>query len=234
MNSPAPPPGLPGPPDPFDATTEILPIDTVLVRVHSNWRDPAEPNPGFGPPSRFAFFPRDPGEPGSRRSVPVPVMYAAESARATIAETVLHDAVRRPGRFNAIGPAGYLGLTLSRLRATRELRCADLTGLHAKRLGIDGAALSAHHDYVETVRWAEAAYRAGFDGLAYMSHRCNTDRAYVFFDRRPESLGAGAPTPLRASFTTVSADPIDPALLPSRGFDALVDACTAAGFEVLV
>lgn len=224
---------LPAPPDPFDAAELTLPEGAIVHRVHSNRHGPAEPNPGFGPPSRFAFFPRNPGASKSGGS-PVPVIYAAESARAAIAETVLHDAVRVPGRYNAIGPAGYLGLTLSTLRATREISLADLTGLQAKRLGIEGTALSASSHYAETVRWAEAAYRSGFDGLAYMSHRCNTDRAYVLFDRPRTSLKAARHAPLKASFETLAVDPLDPVLLPSTGFDALVDACTAAGFEVLV
>lgn len=40
--------------------------------------------------------------------------------------------------------------------------------------------------YCDTVRWAEAAYDAEFDGLVWMSRRCNTDQAYVFVGNRTE------------------------------------------------
>jgi len=221
---------LPAPPRPFDAAAVTLTPGELLYRVHSNRRDPREPNPGFGPPTRFAFFTRG----SAARAARVPVMYAATTPRAAIAETILHDAVRIPGRLSTIGPIAYLGHTLSSVKVVRELRLADLTGLAAKRLGVDGTALSAHDDYAQTVRWAEAAFRTGFDGLCYMSHRCNTDRAFVLFDRPVTEKGATRIAPLRTAFELASADPLDPVLLPSPGFDALVDACTAAGFEVLV
>jgi len=161
-------------------------------------------------------------------------MYAAETARAAIAETILHDAVRRTGQRNTVTPIAYLGFTLSTLRVMRELRLADLTGLAAKRLGIDGSSLSAHTEYAQTVTWAHAAYLAGFDGVCYMSHRCNTDRAYALFDRSVTRSGASRLAPLRSALEVASVDPLDPVLNPSPGFDELVDACTAAGFEVLL
>jgi hypothetical protein len=34
------------------------------------------------------------------------------------------------------------------------------------------------------VAWAEVAHAAGFGGCAWMSKRCNTDRAYVLFGDR--------------------------------------------------
>lgn len=219
---------LASPPQPFEASEWRLAPGDEIHRIHSNSRHPAEANPGYGTPTRFAFFPRRQG------GGPVPVMYAAETARAAIAETILHDSVRVPGQLSAIGPTAYLGLTLSRLRVTKVLRLADMTGLAAKRLGLDGTALSAHRDYSATVKWAQAAYQASFDGLTYMSHRCNTDRAFVIFDHPLTTRGTPKLSPIDASVEVVAVNPLDPVLVPSPGFDALVDACTAAGFEVLV
>lgn len=52
--------------------------------------------------------------------------------------------------------------------------------------GVDASeitATAASH-YGETVLWAKAAHEAGFDGAVWMRHRCNADRAYVFFGDR--------------------------------------------------
>lgn len=177
---------LPPPPHPFAAASYIISPGTLLYRVHSSHRAPHAANPGLGPPTRFA-------------PLPVPVLYAAVTARAAIAETILHDAVFQAGALNFVPSTAYLDRSLARLQATGDLRVADLTGL-------------------------EAAYREGFDGVSFMSHRCNTDRAFVLFDRAGE---------LAAQLNVVSSEPFLPTLTPSPGFDTLVDACTTAGFEVL-
>lgn len=202
---------LPPPPHPFAAASYVISPGMMLHRVHSSHRAPDVANPGLGPPTRFA-------------PLPVPVLYAAVTARAAIAETILHDAVYRPGALNVVPPTAYLDRSLARLQVTGDLRVADLTGLEAKRLGVEGTALSAHLDDSATVRWAESAYRAGYGGVSFMSHRCNTDRAFVLFDREGE---------LADRLDVVSSEPFLPTLTPSPAFDTLVDACTAAGFEVL-
>jgi len=38
--------------------------------------------------------------------------------------------------------------------------------------------------YRETVLWAEAAHTVGFEGIAWMSRQCDTEKAYVFFGDR--------------------------------------------------
>lgn len=230
---------LPEPPDPFEPGEAALEPGTRLFRVHTNRIAPHMPNPGFGAPSRFAFFAADHARTALDGGTPVPVLYAAETAVAAIAETVLHDVAGTPERPGHVVKQLYYGRSLSTIDVTARLRLADCTGIAAKRLGIEGTVLSAHTDYARTVRWAEAAFRAGFDGIVYMSHRCNTDRAYALFDRAEagaSSAGTGTSTGgrLARSLTPVSLFPLDPALVPSTGFDVLVDACAAAGFEVVM
>src|SRR6202012_1947518 len=69
------------PPDPFDPATATLPAGHLLYRVLSATRTATDFNPGFGSPTRFGFF----GKPK------VPIMYAADTEEAAIAETLLHD-----------------------------------------------------------------------------------------------------------------------------------------------
>lgn len=38
--------------------------------------------------------------------------------------------------------------------------------------------------YPQTVQWAQAAHRAGFEGVAWMSNRCNDTVAIVLFGDR--------------------------------------------------
>ena len=37
------------------------------------------------------------------------------------------------------------------------------------------------------MHWMAAAHEAGLDGAVWMSHRCNTDRAYVLFGDRVDT-----------------------------------------------
>ncbi|MDQ0664534.1 hypothetical protein QFZ35_003032 [Arthrobacter ulcerisalmonis] len=76
--------------------------------------------------------------------------------------------------------------------------------------------------YKRTVRWAEAAHDAYFDGLAWMSNRRNTDLAYVFFCDR---VCAGD---LMASPGTGKI------FAAGAGFDWLVDYLASLKLEVLI
>lgn len=69
------------PPDPFDPATATLPVGHLLYRVLSATRTATDFNPGIGARTRFGFF----GDPV------VPILYAAETEDAAIAETLLHD-----------------------------------------------------------------------------------------------------------------------------------------------
>lgn len=163
----------PAPPRPFRPHAERFASGSELYRVHSASRAASEFNPGNGSRTRFAFF----GTPV------VPIMYAAQTEQAAVAETLLHDI---PFTGGQLLPEDYEGRRSSRLHTSRELRLASFLGMGLRALGVRAEQLTATaaSAYGETVRWAAAAYEAGFDGIVYMSRQCNSDRSYVFFGDR--------------------------------------------------
>ncbi|WP_426624292.1 RES family NAD+ phosphorylase [Leifsonia sp. McL0607] len=202
---------VPDPPRPFDPDLFELPAGQELFRVHNKSRHGHDSNPGVGQPTRFAFF----GDPV------VPAMYAAQTERAAIAETLLHDIPLVGGQLT---PSAYRDKLMSRLTVNRDLRMASLMGLGLRRLGVsaDQVTATAAAHYERTVLWAEAAYEAGFDGVAYMSRQCNSDRAYVFFgDRTDDAFD------LDPSYRWNFGDPLD-------GRPQLITFCNVLGVEVLV
>ena len=167
----------PVPPHPFGALDEIVSDGSPLYRIHSFRFRAAQFNPGIGSPTRFAFF----GTPV------IPTLYAGDTEDAAFCETILHDV---PLRGGIIYPAQYAGRQCSRLIVRRDLRLASLVGLGPRSLGVraaDVCGTDAKH-YGDTVRWAEAAHGAGFDGIAYPSKQASGRRATVYFgDRVSES-----------------------------------------------
>ena len=161
------------PPDPFDPATATLPEGHLLYRVLSATRTATDFNPGFGSPTRFGFF----GRPK------VPILYAADTEDAAIAETLLHD-IPAPGGLLPYDQ--YATKVLVRLKVTRSVRLGVLHGTGLRRLKVTAAELtaSAASSYDSTVRWAAAAHRTGLDGLVWMSRQCNDAKAYVFFGDR--------------------------------------------------
>lgn len=164
---------LPPPPELFDAEAADLPGGSTIYRLHRRAFGATSFNPGPKPPSRFAFF----GTP------PVPVLYAAENEQAAVAETILHD-VPVTGGF--ILPEQYENALLSRIETRRALRLAVFHGLGLRRLRVAAEQLTASGAwaYPQTVKWAQAAHGAGFDGIVWMSRMCNDAKAYVFFGDR--------------------------------------------------
>ena len=110
-----------------------------MYRVFTNTRAATAFNPGIGRPTRFGFF----GRPV------VPIMYAADTEDAAIAETLLHDIPVEGG--NLLWD-NYSDKALALLEVTRDLRLAVL--------------------YSTTVKWAEAAHGCGVDGMVWMSRLC--------------------------------------------------------------
>jgi RES domain len=166
------------PPEPFDPATATLPAGHLLFRVLSATRTAADFNPGFGSRTRFGFF----GKPV------VPILYAAETEDAAIAETLLHDI---PAVGGLLPHDQYATKVLVRLEVTQRLRVAVLHGTGLRRLKVtaDELTSSPASGYATTVRWAEAAHNAGLDGLVWMSRQCNDAKAYVFFgDRRADAF----------------------------------------------
>lgn len=177
---------VPQPPEPFHPEVEILEAGTLLLRVGSATRSIAAFNPGHGSPSRFAFF----GEP------PVPVLYAAQTERAAVAETLLHDV---PLTGGTLSWDAYARVVMGRLRLVRPLRSASLRGLGLHRLGVEAREVTdtPPATYERTVAWAAAAHAHGLDGVVWTARLCNASRAVALF-------GDGARTP--SSRTSRSAD----------------------------
>lgn len=164
---------VPDPPSPFTSDDEVLDVGTVLYRVHSDRFVASAFNPGVGAPTRFAFF----GAPV------VPVLYAGDTEDVAISESVLHDVPRRGG---IVTDREFGGKRCSRIVVRRRLRLASLVGYGPRRLDVDADAVCATDasEYPSTVRWAEAAHDAGFDGLAYPSRQASGRRAVVLFGDR--------------------------------------------------
>lgn len=200
------------PPDPFRPQQFDLPAGSVIYRVASNSRPVNVFNAGHGAPTRWAFF----GTPD-----PVPVLYAAQDEVAAVSETLLHDIPQEGGLLT---PDDYRNKLAGRLITRRSLRLASFMGTGLRTLQVEARHLtdSDPTTYAETVHWAAAAHAAGFDGVVWMSKRCNTDRAYVMFGDRVDS----ADLEIDPGYARVFAQG------PDR--DWLVDLCGALHIEVLV
>jgi RES domain len=203
-----------GPPTPFDPATATLPAGHLLYRVLSAARTATDFNPGIGAPTRFGFF----GKPV------VPIMYAAETEDAAIAETLLHDI---PVAGGVLPYNQYADKVLVRLKVTRKLRVAVLHGMGLRRLKIraDDVTTSPASTYPTTVRWAAAAHAIGLDGVVWMSAEVqpesNEVKAYVFFGDRCADAFAQDPTHAR-----IFASPADQIWL--------IDRCAPLNVDVLL
>ncbi|MCH9700304.1 MAG: RES family NAD+ phosphorylase [Actinomycetia bacterium] len=160
---------------PFAPRTAVLQPGTPLYRVFTatEGRGATTFNPGVGAPTRFAFF----GDP------PVPVLYAAATDEAAVAETLLHDI---PATGGVLPYDRYARTVMARLTVTRPITVAVLHGLGLRTLRVTAAELTAGDasTYPNTVRWAAAAHQAGLEGLVWMSRLCNDAAAYVLFGDR--------------------------------------------------
>lgn len=164
-----------GPKGAFNPQSFELGSSSSLYRVFSNrsGRLANVFNPGMGRPTRFAFF----GDPV------IPVLYAAQTQQAAVCETLLHDVPVDGGMINH---DDYGDQVMARLILVRHLNLASFVGTGLRALKVEESDVTATpaSRYGETVAWAEAAHAAGYDGMVWMSHRCNTDRAFVFFGDR--------------------------------------------------
>ena len=165
----------PVPPKPFNPKTATLDVGTQLYRVFTaaEGRTATTFNPGFGAPTRFAFF----GTPV------IPVLYAAATEEAAVAETLLHDI---PVSGGILPYDKYAWAVMALLQVARPVRVGILHGLGLRQLKITAADLTASgaETYPDTVKWAHAAHDARLDGLVWMSRLCNDAKAYAFFGDR--------------------------------------------------
>lgn len=161
------------PPEPFAAQDDPIPAGETFYRVHSSVFAVDGFNPGIGAPSRFAFF----GSP------PVPILYAAASEEAAVAESLLHDVPKAGG---VLVHSRYADQIMGRIIVTRSLRLAKLRGLGLRALGVEATDVTDtdSSEYARTATWAESAYDAGFDGVSWTSRKCNDAQAIVLFGDR--------------------------------------------------
>ncbi len=186
---------VPPPPSPFTPLTYTLPAGTTLFRSH--WKTL--------PATRFIQYKK----PGTTRFGPftgaagttLGVLYVGQTDEAAVCESVLHHI---PASGGVVGRSDYEDRILTELTIDREVKLASFLGKGLRHLGVDAHELTGPEadDYSLTVKWAEAAYQAGFDGIAWMSARLNSDRAYVLFEDRVSP----------ADFTAVGALSFDPDL----------------------
>lgn len=207
-------PHVASPPAPFNASDAVIKAGERLYRVHGNDRAVHDFNPGFGQPTRFAFF----GDP------PVPVLYAATTQEAAVAESLLHEVPLAGGILSYEGDGGYADRLMGRVEATRDLRLASLHGFGLRQLNAANADVIDVHGpgvYAQTVAWAETAHTDGFDGLEWMSSRCNNARARVFFGDRVSKDDLVQDSTFARVFAS------------SADFDWLVDMCAPLRVDVM-
>lgn len=166
------------PPPQSLATDAKLPVVSLspekLLRI-SQYPD-GEPYFGKSGANRF-------DAPGCRIGAPeFRSCYFGLSLEVAMAETLLHDETPINGAFY-ISLAALERSYVHHFTGT-PLRVLDLTGATLKRLS-GHADLAGTVSYRTTQQWALAVFNnpLRFDGFAYMSRHCNTDRAIVLFDR---------------------------------------------------
>lgn len=153
---------------------------------------------------------------------PVPVLYAAATAEAAVCETLLHDVPLAGGRLSR---AKYQSRRETTLVLRRDVRLAKLMGAGLRRLGVEPQNITATNGdvYAQTVKWAQAAHVAGFDGLAWMSARENTTEAYVLFGDRVAETDLAETSDGLGSFSR-----------PGRGFQWLSAYCSLVKVDLLL
>lgn len=198
----------------FEPAVHTLGAGTDLYRVFSgrSGRTATEFNPEFGAPSRFAFF-------EDTHGILVPVLYAAATQAAAICESLLHDV---PAAGGALEPVQYQDKVMALIRPTRDLRLASLMGLGLRQIRAphDEICSTDPSRYPATALWAKAAHESVLDGIIWMSHRCNTDHAMVFFGDRVTDVD------LEQSPSFARAFELD----PDRSW--LIDFCAPLHFDV--
>lgn len=187
MNQQVPAVSLKDPPEPFAPLgLQILTVDAAqLVRVGR--RNTGEPFFSGSLDCRF----NDSSLPESAR---YKACYTAKSLLGAVGESILHNEEPVEGEFR-IAPKEVQSRFVISFEPS-ELKIADLTGVHLKKLGAN-AALSSILPYEVPQKWARAVYdhRDQVDGFQYISRHVNTEIAVVLFDRAKPKIKVKAYTP---------------------------------------
>ena len=192
--------------------TETIDAGSILWRVHRAWHlGPTGPdpvlddgtlfNPGYGAPTRFGPF-TSRAEPSKDHWVPL--LYAGESDRGALFETVLHD--QMPGSF--VDHNRWTTHVLSAIEVTAELELVSLHGNGLRSLGLYAGDITDTYPrlYPRCTRWAAWIHQhvPTAAGLTWRSRQDNSQRAYLFFGDRmadgtltiPSGMGTGRIEPL--------------------------------------
>jgi hypothetical protein len=134
----------------------------------------------------------------------VPLLYAGESDRGALFETVLHD--QMPGSF--VDHNRWSSHVLSAIEVTAALELVSLHGNGLRSLGLYAGDITDTYPrlYPRCTRWAAWIHHHASTaaGLTWRSRQDNSQRAYVFFGDRvapgalamPAEAGAGWVEPL--------------------------------------
>jgi hypothetical protein len=187
---------VPDPPDDLEKKVTLskwADTGTRVFRCHPAGIDACSFNPGPGGAGRFHWFQDAAG-------ISVPILYAAETVDAALAETIFRDV---PVTGRKFVPAHRLvGRSLTELVVDPLRPPLQLVELHDPglfRLNVRPRQLTAttSFHYTRTAAWACAIHRqvAWAQGLVWMSGRLNTSRCLVLFGDRtsPASLRQVSP-----------------------------------------
>ena len=120
---------IPKPPSPLtEPEVTVLPNGTELHRVHNSLFGAAQFNPGRGSRTRFAPF-------NDCAGMPVPSLYASDTLRAAIHETIFHD-IPAGDKGKTVRLANVEEKTHSELSTLRDLRLVELRNVTLSRWSI--------------------------------------------------------------------------------------------------
>lgn len=175
-DTPAPSAGL-------DLSMIILPVDSILHRVHLAHYGATAFNPGVHGNARFSPIRNAEGQ-------PIPTLYAGASLACALMETVFNDVPHVPG-FKSLDRARFIRQVHSTLTLRQPLQLVDLASIPLRRLGISRRQLidTEKDTYPATRRWAEAIHTQcpSAQGLSWISRQDDSARALVLFGDRIEA-----------------------------------------------
>lgn len=160
----------------------MVPVGTLIHRVHDRSLDGQAFNPGLGAPTRFA--PLRPPD-----GTVIPTLYAGSTLEAALFETLFHD-IPPEAALKTVPRALVASRAHSVLAVRRPLRLAELRAPDLHRWGLprEGLVAAPPTDYAATAPWALAAHEAfpDLDGLIWTSNRCDPADALVLWGTRAD------------------------------------------------
>lgn len=174
---------IPAPSAGLDLSMIILPVDSILHRVHLAHYGATAFNPGIHGNARFSPIRNAEGQ-------PIPTLYAGATLACALMETVFHDVPHVPG-FKSLDRARFIRQVHSTLTLFQPLQLVDLASIPLRRLGISRRQLidTEKDTYPVTRRWAEAIHMQcpTAQGLSWISRQDDSARALMLFGDRIEA-----------------------------------------------